>query len=213
MIEYHKINTMFKRDMEGNKKIVEGQWVIPELEYLKDNRWVFTEKIDGTNIRVHWDGENINYGGRTDGAQVPSHIINRLNELFYSTPARMRLKEVFPEGGVLFYGEGCGPKIQSGSKYGSEHNFVLFDIEVKTDEGFLYLERPNVEDVARRLQLDIVPVVGEGTLDEGIQMVKDGFKSTFGDFTAEGLVVRPAVELRDRRGNRIITKIKHKDFR
>jgi len=29
---------------------------------------------------------------------------------------------------------------------------------------------------------------------------------------AEGLVARPSVELRDRDGSRIITKIKHKDF-
>ena len=29
---------------------------------------------------------------------------------------------------------------------------------------------------------------------------------------AEGLVMRPAIELLDKRGRRIITKIKHKDF-
>jgi hypothetical protein len=33
-----------------------------------------------------------------------------------------------------------------------------------------------------------------------------------GDFIAEGLVAKPAVELRNRRGERIVVKIKHKDF-
>ena len=43
-------------------------------------------------------------------------------------------------------------------------------------------------------------------------MVRKGFKSFWGDFRAEGLVVRPGADLLDRHGNRVITKIKHKDF-
>lgn len=27
-----------------------------EFDYLKDNTWIFTEKVDGTNIRIMWDG-------------------------------------------------------------------------------------------------------------------------------------------------------------
>ena len=56
MKEYHKIETIFERDMDGNKKLIEGKFRNPLVEYLKDNEWVFTEKIDGTNIRVFWDG-------------------------------------------------------------------------------------------------------------------------------------------------------------
>ena len=42
--------------MEGNKKLIEGKFRNECVEYLKDNDWIFTEKIDGTNVRVHWDG-------------------------------------------------------------------------------------------------------------------------------------------------------------
>jgi hypothetical protein len=209
MAEYHKINTMFKRNMEGDKKIVFDSWAVPEVEYLKNNQWTFTEKVDGTNIRVYWDGENVTFGGRTDNAQIPNGVINRLNELFYSTPARARLREVFPDGGAILYGEGYGAKIQKGGElYKDTQDFVLFDVNV----GGLWLERNNVEDVATRLELDVVPVIGHGTLYEAIDRVKAGLNSQWGDFEAEGIVARPSVEMLTRRGERIIAKIKTKDF-
>ena len=37
---------------KGDRKFILGEWTTPELKYLKDNQWVFTEKIDGTNIRI-----------------------------------------------------------------------------------------------------------------------------------------------------------------
>lgn len=209
MHEYHKIQTMFKRNMEGDKSIIEGFWTTPELEYLKDNDWTFTEKVDGTNIRVYWDGKNVLFGGRTDNAQIPNGVINRLNDLFFSTPAKVRLREVFPEGGVCLFGEGYGAKIQSGGNYRQDQDFVLFDVRV----GDIWLERHNVEDVAKKLQLEVVPVIGHGTLQDAINLVKAGLKSQWGDFKAEGIVARPSVELLTRRGERLITKIKAVDFR
>jgi len=50
MNKYHKISTVFKRDPENNfKTLLFGEFATPELEYLQDNMWVFTEKVDGTN--------------------------------------------------------------------------------------------------------------------------------------------------------------------
>lgn len=45
-----------------------------------------------------------------------------------------------------------------------------------------------------------------------IGITREGFTSTWGDFIAEGIVARPEVELFDRMGQRIITKIKYNDF-
>jgi hypothetical protein len=42
---------------------------------------------------------------------------------------------------------------------------------------------------------------------------RGGLKSQWGDFEAEGIVARPKVDLFDRGGNRIICKIKGKDFK
>lgn len=45
---YQKINTIWKRD-ERNK-IILGEFAIPEIEYLKENIYEVTEKINGTNV-------------------------------------------------------------------------------------------------------------------------------------------------------------------
>lgn len=44
MKEYHKIQTLFKRDMQNNgKRLLEGEWTLPEFEFLAGNQWVFTD--------------------------------------------------------------------------------------------------------------------------------------------------------------------------
>lgn len=51
-----------------------------------------------------------------------------------------------------------------------------------------------------------------GKLQEGIAWVKTKPKSQIGTADAEGLVARPIVELKDSNGERIIVKIKVRDF-
>lgn len=208
MSQYHKIHTLFKRDLDHPRKpIIEGAWAQPEVEYLAGNPWTFTEKVDGTNIRVYFDGFTFRYGGRTDNASIPAPLVSRLNERFLPQVDVMR--EGFSDGGIVLYGEGYGPKIQKGGdKYRNDQDFVLFDVRI----GPWWLQREDVEDIARKLSLDVVPVIGEGTLFEAIAWARRGIRSTYGDFEAEGIVARPRVELQTRAGNRIIAKIKCGDF-
>ena len=49
-LNIQKIQTVFMRD-ERNV-IVPGEWTLPELAYLADKDWRWTEKVDGTNIRL-----------------------------------------------------------------------------------------------------------------------------------------------------------------
>jgi len=205
MKEYHKIQSIYLRDpANNNKTFLEGQFAKPEFEWLKNNEWVFTEKVDGTNIRVHWDSEKIIYGGRTKNAQIPATLIQALNNMFHVDG----FKKVF-DGPVTLYGEGYGPKIQKGGgNYRKDQSFVLFDVRI----GDIWLEHHNVMDIGNNLKINWVPTSFTGSLLDGVILCKGGFKSKWGDFQAEGVVARPAVELLDRRGHRIITKIKCKDF-
>jgi len=116
MREYHKIETLFERD-ETTKKLIVGKFRNPTIEYLKDNIWTFTEKVDGTNIRIYWDGHKVTYGGRTDKAQIPAHLINRLNELFGGETNAQMFEQKFGETEVELFGEGYGVKIQNGGLY------------------------------------------------------------------------------------------------
>ena len=206
MKEYTKIQTLFKRDMSNKGRIIEGEWSLPEFDYLKKNAWLFTEKVDGTNIRVNVSDGNIQFGGRTDAAQIPSMLLVELNKLF--THEKLLRSFDCDLADVTLYGEGYGAKIQNGGKYRNDQSFVLFDVLI----GDWWLQRKDVEDVANKLGIDVVPIVGVGTLTEAIELVRNGMKSTWGDFISEGLVLRPSVELKTRGGNRIIGKIKHRDF-
>ena len=205
-MKYHKIKTVYERDPENKyKTLILGSYATPELDYLKSNDWVFTEKVDGTNIRIMWDGEKMRFGGRTDNAQIPTFLYDRLGDLFSET----MLLDKFGDAEVILFGEGFGARIQKGGgNYISDGvSFVLFDVHIG-----MWLKREDVEEIAESLSIDVVPIVGEGTLVAAVNLAKDGITSTWGDFPAEGLVMRPRVEMCTRAGHRVITKIKTKDF-
>jgi len=206
MKEYHKIQSLFKRDEKTHKFIV-GEYSLPEFYYLRDNEWTMTEKIDGTNIRIGWIPEiGKKFGGRTDNAQTPTFLLDKLQYLF---PDKL-LSDVFPSTEVSLYGEGYGAKIQKGGgNYIPDGcDFILFDVMI----GGWWLERENVEDIARKLHINVVPIIMRGTIHDAIMAIHGGVGSTFGDFLAEGMVLKPTTELFTRNGKRIVTKIKHRDF-
>ena len=178
------------------------------MEYLKNNKWQFTEKIDGTNIRVYWDGHKVSFHGRTDKAQIPADLVNRLNELFGGEINEQLFEQKFGETEVTLVGEGYGEKIQNGGVYRKGQDFILFDVMIAGN----WQSRESVEDIARTFNLDIVPIVLDGTIQEAVDYVKAKPKSKFGTADSEGVVGRPIVEMQDRTGHRIIVKIKVKDF-
>ena len=210
MKQYHKIQTVYFRDPENNHKtLLEGTWAKPEFELLKDINWVCTEKIDGTNIRIMWDGENVRFGGKTDNAQIPTILIGVLQDTFTNEI----MAEAFPDAdNVCLYGEGFGKKIQKGGNYMPDRaDFILFDVKVLD----WWLTRESVEDIAFKLNIAIVPIIGVWKLEKAIEYVKKGFISTIADnkqYIAEGLIMKPVSELFNRKGERVIAKIKHKDF-
>lgn len=220
MAEYQKIQTLFKRD-ERNI-IIPDQFTYPEFEVLKDLKWECTEKIDGTNIRIELessgnseDGIIMSFKGRTDKAIIPEHLLTKLNWLF----DRERLMEVLnitdetQDCNITLYGEGYGAKIQKGGNYiSNDVNFILFDVKI----GKWWLDRESIKDIANKLGINVVPLMGYMTIPEAIEYVKKGFKSTIAenkDYDAEGLVLKTPCGLLKRDGERLITKIKTVDFR
>jgi len=210
MKEYHKIETLFERDMEGSKKLIEGKFRNECVEYIKDNKWVFTEKIDGTNIRIFWDGHKVTMGGRTDNAQLPADLVQYIHDLFITNESEQLFEQKFGATEVHLFGEGYGGKIQNGMAYSKEKKFIMFDVMV----GDTFLSRENVEEIAKSFGCDIVPIILEGTLQEAIDYVKTSPNSTITNEVkeSEGVVGTPKARLLDFRGNRIIVKIKVKDF-
>lgn len=239
---YQKINTIFKRDQNPGKFhnciMPEEGFTQPEFEFLRGCKFECTEKIDGTSMSVHiipvgytdiGGAFKVNYAveyhGKTEKADTPKHLQAKMEQLF---PAEKMLeafnknvtyenvedaiKEV-NHGKVNVFGEGYGAKIQKGGNYiSNDCGFVLFDVTV---DG-MFLLRESLEDIASKLGIPIVPLIGYMTIDEAIEFVKKGFKSTIAenkDYDAEGLVLKTPMGLLNRKGERIITKIKTCDFR
>lgn len=208
---YPKITTLFERDPETKfKKVIEGKFAKPEFEYLKGADWEFTEKVDGTNIRVILTPDGATFRGKADNTQIPPFLLDRLDVLFAEFPAKHN--EIFPDTPeVILFGEGYGAKIQKrGELYlAGGVDFVLCDVYI----GGFWLEPNNVKAVAENLGVKRVPVLGVGPIENLIEWPKYGFHSRLAfNCPAEGIVARPVVQLFNRQGERIIWKLKHKDF-
>jgi len=145
---------------------------------------------------------------------MPVFLRFKLNTIFQNDKMIKKFKETFniesiENINVCLYGEGYGARINTGGKYISDDvNFVLFDIKI----GNWWLKRNDVNKLGKELKLDTVPNILTGNLEEAIGFVKNGFKSQWGDFQSEGLVGVPEIELKTRRGDRIIVKIKYNDL-
>lgn len=220
MIKYHKIQSIYKREgfkLKNNSgKFIIGDYSMPEFELLKDIEWNWTEKVDGTNIRIQWNGASITIRGKSDNAQIPDFLRIKLDTIFQNDKMIKKFKEMFSNEeqaikdiSICLYGEGYGAKINTGGKYISDDtNFVLFDIKI----GNCWLKREDVNKIGKKLELDTIPEIFKGNLDEAINFVKKGFESRWNKFQAEGIVGVPKVELKTRRGDRIIIKIKYNDL-
>jgi len=238
MNTYPKINTLWKRNMEqGENKgiIIEGEYSCPEFKNIK--LWRVSEKIHGRNTRVEFNAKttqgvieisNIGFKGRTDNSDIPSYFVQYLMETFtQDLLSKMivvkRDKEtnviVDEELDVVLYGEGYGPNIQKGcGRYRDDVSFALFDVKI----GNWWLEREDVEDIASKLNLNIVPELGIMTENDIVFLVKNtgyqhkGFKSQISKdktLDAEGIVARSFPLMLFRNGDPIMWKLKQKDFK
>lgn len=222
-LEYPKIDTLYDRD---GKYIIVGKLRRQEFGNIK--RWSITEKIHGTNTRVTlFDNGEVVYGGKTDNAIILPELLEYLKKTF--TQEKMEAtfwlpNEPIPKSATI-YGEGYGPRIVPGSgAYRKDVSFRLFDCLV-ISEGNWWLERKDLEDVAMKLGIKCVPILGiidflpvdrlqieNIFLDNRNRLVaieEDGLVS----MAPEGIVAKTDELLFNRKGERIIWKLKIKDFK
>lgn len=215
-MEYPKIETLYDRD-EKTRKVITTKTRLPEFDNIK--RWWLTEKIDETNIRILLSPEgSIRFRGRTDNAQLPALLITYLENTFKLE----KMQSVFPHtinSQIILFGEGYGEKIQNGGNYRKGVAFRLFDVMVDQ----WWLEPANVEDIAAKLGIQNPPALGlidslpTSTADLADILGHDGKSITaFQDGgvgrRAEGIVARTCPLLLTRRGDRLMWKLKFRDF-
>ena len=220
MKPYASIRNVFKRDPDNNyKTLLWGEWDNFMFEQLWNMKWVWTEKLDGTNIRIiNEPDENGNpqfrIRGRSDNAQIPTplqhNILHSVEYLIDCVQCASGDTPIDFHAPFTLYGEGLGPGIQKGGRYGQVPKFVLFDVWQDC-----WCSRTTVQQVAKEFDLEYAKVVGEGDLMYMAEIVRgkneEALRSAYGDFLMEGFVARPSVELMHR-DRRVITKCKVKDF-
>lgn len=221
--EYPKIETLFNRGSDFKVRPENG-YRLPEFGLIND--WLITEKVDGTNIRIDYMPPDMfapeptfMVRGRTDKAEVPKRLIEAIEKLVIVE----QLADKFGSEHTILYGEGYGPGIQNGGWYRSDPSFRLFDVRV----GDWWLNWENVEEIAWALGIKTVPLISEATeIDNVVASFQHDFSrgqrystSTVAQdendgslHPPEGIVARTNPLLFDRRGDRLMWKLKHKDF-
>lgn len=224
---YHKIETLFERDEATHR--LKPELILKNPIYGDIKTWMFSEKIDGTNIRCIWTPSTterdfggaittpseLTFGGKTDNAQIHADLIKWL----YENISKENLQAIFPDTSVVIYGEGYGAGIQKGGgDYSPVKKLIVFDVfvvdPINSRLGGWWLNEENVMDVCAKLGLDMVPSIGEMTLEQVTAMVRAGFPSKLngGKHQAEGIVGRTREALFDKKGHRLIIKLKFRDF-
>lgn len=225
--EYPKIQTLYPRGSDF--KVATEQTRFPEYDMIKPKYWLYTEKVDGTNIRVILTPEGeVLIRGRTDRAQFSAMVMERLQSFFPQTHVKRVFGPTERSHGVILYGEAYGPKIQKGGIYREDVGFRLFDVAV----GRWWLRWDDVVDVASKLQSyhdGEYPIAAVPTLPRPRRLpqsqsdVMNLFTDPLGSLVAfsdsgrkyvapEGIVARTDPYLFDRHGLPVRWKLKLKDF-
>lgn len=213
MRQYPKIDTLFERDEQFRVTDTLKRPVFADI-----SKWIVTEKVDGTNIRVSMTfGEpSVQIGGRSDNAQLHSELVAYLAKTFTpETFGKLFLTDTQPGTSITLFGEGYGAGIQKGAAYSATKSFILFDALILHGDVAAWQDDARVSIFADTLGIKRVPILGEWPLNEIVGRVREGLPSlvAMGHCEMEGVVARTREPLFDARGHRLILKLKTCDYR
>ena len=203
-MEYVKINSLWRRE-----QYQEG---LPKGSHGKLKQGEYSEPEFG-NIRIMYQNGNVEFGGRTDAAQIPCHLLKYLQDTFipFVLEKAFRVDAAVPYPSVILYGEGYGPKIQAcGGNYRKDPSFRLFDCRIN---GW-WLQREDVYEIAQKMRIDHCPDLGIMMEEEIIDFVKSKPLSRCSEVPQmmEGVICRSEPLMLFRNGKPLMWKLKCKEF-
>ena len=205
---FPKISAPFGRKTPKDRLVDPSIYAKPWVEHLRGVKFHASEKIDGTSVGIVWDGERISFVGHTVKSEFCPRYLDYLKANFATAEFESVIEEIFSDTPVTIYGEGISKDYNV--HYGfPEGNFIMYDVQ---NEGGTFYNREPVREIAAKLAL-ITPYEEMMTLDEAIEFVKSRPMSRLDPTKKmEGLVLRAPVEMYTNTGERIICKVKVKDF-
>lgn len=214
-LTYHHIDAPtvqdeeYGRQFKSRKLMIDhfeevNTWRYPMFYYLQNNKWYARRKFDGANIRIQWDGEQALWNGKTNNFMCKSSLTEYMNNTF--------IEEIFEEKfgrdlTVTIFGEHMGPKLQGNELGLTKDEVIIYDVNFN---GFW--QPPNVvNDVAEYFGVSSCYAYSVGVIVASLtDLIRRVANGEYADW--EGLVATPAFECRSQKDDRIITKIKNKDY-
>lgn len=203
---YPKIQSPYMRNEKGE--------FLPEFSlqifaYLNQNPWLIYEKVDGFNVRVMWDGENVTFNGKSDNTAFTAAQLIYLSSIF---PTKLFLQ--FDP--CVIYGELVGPKCNANVYKLKEHEFILFDsyrMSTASWQGPDFLGELCQIFKIRRSPCIAVMLLNYCVKQFFYQTIDDSYRTStlFPGKASEGFILRPECELTTNRNERVITKLKFRD--
>ena len=215
-VEYQKIETVFVYDKTA--RMFRSSYFNPIVRYLARAEWIGSEKVNGANSSVYWDGHTIQFFGRTG-----TDFIEGQKEALERTFGGMEVafEQAFGSKQVRLFMECYGGKIcreEGGAgRYRNNPALIGFDVQING----IYLDRSAIRQIFSSFGISAVGMKPYTSLEEAIREVqwmadakKESPLNEEGFHTEqEGLVLLPKIRLFDHQYNRIAVKVKCEDMR
>lgn len=192
-VGYPKINALWKRTTNG-KRVIPGAFASHYLDDLYHAQWVWTEKIDGTNIGLRWlpDEDRVVICGKTANAAFHAGLYSYLETI--ADPKLFRY--IFGDSHAKLFGEGYGAGIQKGGGYRTDQGFIAFDLQMGDKYGISasspFMGGGKLNQVASSMGVYTVNVIDECSIAHAwSKMVDHEYEGTFPGVQLEGIVGRP----------------------
>lgn len=211
---FPKIQSPYKRNETG---VFIPEFSLQIFSYLLDNIWLIYEKIDGFNVRVIWDGENVHFNGKSDNTAFTVNQLSYLNSIF-----KPSLFAQFDP--CVIYGELVGPKCNGNLYKLQGQEFILFDCYRLSNVTAYHQSTAGWQDtdflneLCTLFKIRRSPCIAVMTLRHCTKQFYNGtlsedYKTStmFIDKPSEGFILRPECELSTSRNERVITKLKFRD--
>ena len=238
---YSKISCPFLRVNPKDKVVDLNQYSDKYADLLSNVEFCATEKVDGKNLNIIYDGDDIRFEGHTNKSTWLQEEETWIKNKFINDGFIQMCEQMFGEKTVQFCGELIGPKILNNRYNLDDYKFVVFDIKIND----VYINREAVKEITNVLYMDSIDVY-KGTLmfsafdlnvpnefKERNYSASDPLYLTIKEWAEfmqsvdqqlfigsrfnpnieiEGFVIRPKYELVKSNGERVIYKIKYKDI-
>ena len=231
---YPKLQTLYKRD----KNHITNEIRYPEFNLIK--KWILTEKLHGSNNSIvcrcgssfH---KKIQVRGRTDKSQLHPNVIKYLFDIAVNNKIYGKLDQQFGlstsfDSLIEIFGEVVGKEVQ-GEYYKKGIGFYVFDIKIYDR----FLEWSEVKELCKKLGLEHVPEISirydnqiydtsslinfpncksslANLFEHGDGKSELAEKNKMPPILAEGIVVRTEPQLYNKYNERVMWKLKFKDF-